>query len=58
MRDPEISVREFNMAKRRQRILAEARRLIARGGIEALNLRKLAAAAEVTVPTIYNVRSN
>jgi len=58
MRDPEISVREFNMAKRRQRILAEARRLIARGGIEALNLRKLAAAAEVTVPTIYNLLGN
>ncbi len=55
MSDTEVSVREFNMEKRRRRILAEARRLIAHGGIEALNLRTLAAAAEVTVPTIYNL---
>jgi AcrR family transcriptional regulator len=46
------------MAKRRQRILHEARRLITRGGIEALNLRALARAAEVTVPTIYNLLGN
>ena len=55
MSNAETSVREFNMAKRRRRILAEARRLITRGGIEALNLRTLASAAEVTVPTIYNL---
>lgn len=55
MSDTETSVREFNMAKRRRRILAEARLLITRGGIEALNLRALAAAADVTVPTIYNL---
>lgn len=54
----ERSLREFNMAKRRQRILHEARRLITRGGFEALNLRALASAAEVTVPTIYNLLGN
>lgn len=58
MSNTETSVREFNMAKRRRRILAEARRLITRGGIEALNLRTLASAAEVTVPTIYNLIGN
>lgn len=46
------------MAKRRQRILHEARRVISAGGIEALNLRALASAAEVTVPTIYNLVGN
>ncbi|MEQ8660092.1 MAG: TetR/AcrR family transcriptional regulator [Gammaproteobacteria bacterium] len=43
------------MHKRRTRLLAEARRLLARGGFEALNLRDLAQAAGVTVPTIYNL---
>jgi AcrR family transcriptional regulator len=46
------------MAKRRQRILHEARRLITGGGIDAVNLRALARAAEVTVPTIYNLVGN
>jgi len=54
----EPSLREFNMAKRRHTILREARRLIAQGGIDAVNLRKLARAAEVTVPTIYNLVGN
>ena len=58
MSDTETSVREFNMAKRRRRILAEARRLITCGGIDALNLRTLASAADVTVPTIYNLIGN
>ncbi len=49
------SVRVRNMEKRRQRLLAEARLLLARGGYEALNLRELAAQAGVTVPTIYNL---
>tara|TARA_R110002073_G_scaffold51602_2_gene135352 strand:- start:877 stop:1581 length:705 start_codon:yes stop_codon:yes gene_type:complete len=49
------SVRGRNMQKRRTRILAEARALLARGGFEALNLRDLARQAEVTVPTIYNL---
>lgn len=43
------------MQKRRARILAEARALLAGGGFEALNLRDLARQAEVTVPTIYNL---
>lgn len=54
----EPSLREFNMAKRRQRILHEARKLITRGGLEDLNLRALASAAAVTVPTIYNLLGN
>ena len=43
------------MQKRRIRLLAEARRLLANGGFEALNLRELARLADVTVPTIYNL---
>ena len=58
MATPQASTREFNMAKRRQRILHEARQLITRGGYDALNLRTLAAAAGVTVPTIYNLVGN
>ncbi len=40
---------------RRLRILACARQLMGEGGFEGLSLRKLAAAAQVTVPTIYNL---
>lgn len=40
---------------RRARIVDEARRLISRDGFEGLSLRKLAAAAGVTVPTVYNL---
>ena len=43
------------MEKRRLRIVAEARKLLASGGNTALNLRDLADQAEVTVPTIYNL---
>lgn len=49
------TLRARNMRKRRARLLAEARRLLARGGFEALNLRELARLADVTVPTIYNL---
>ena len=52
------SLREFNMAKRRARILQEARALLTAGGFDALNLRTLARDAEVTVPTIYNLVGN
>jgi AcrR family transcriptional regulator len=55
MNASEDSLRDVNKAKRRRRILLEARNLIARRGFEALNLRTLAAAAQVTVPTIYNL---
>jgi AcrR family transcriptional regulator len=48
-------LRGTNMRLRRARILAAARGLLVRGGFEALNLRELARAAEVTVPTIYNL---
>lgn len=52
----EIStLRDANMHKRRERILHEARTLIAAEGFEALNVRALAAAAGVTVPTLYNL---
>lgn len=40
---------------RRARILHQARVLIGRDGFEGLSVRKLAAAAGVTVPTIYNL---
>jgi AcrR family transcriptional regulator len=46
------------MAQRRARILDEARQLLVRGGVEGLNLRTLALAAKVTVPTIYNLVGN
>jgi len=46
---------EEHKAERRQRILAGARRLIARGGWEKLGMRELAAEARVSVPTVYNL---
>ncbi len=52
------TTRSLNMDKRRQRILLEARNIIANKGADALNLRDLAAASEVTVPTIYNLIGN
>lgn len=48
-------MRSANMAKRRESILSEARKLIATEGFDALKLRDLAARAGVTVPTIYNL---
>jgi len=47
--------REISMNRRRERILKEARNLLASREPEALSLRSLAKAAEVTVPTIYNL---
>ena len=49
------SLRELNCEARRQRILAAARTLIARGGIQALSMRKLAQEAGVSVTTLYNL---
>lgn len=49
------SKRTRNMELRRERILDAARKLIAKGGIEALTTRGLASMAGVTVPTIYNL---
>ncbi len=50
--------RTANMEKRRRRILTQARALISEGGFDTLNLRDLAAASDVTVPTIYNLIGN
>lgn len=52
------TLRARNMQKRRTRIIAEARKLLARGGNGALNLRELASQANLTVPTIYNLVGN
>ena len=52
------ATRTANMAARRERILDAARRIIAVGGFDSLNLRELALAAGVTVPTIYNLIGN
>lgn len=49
------STRSRNMAKRRDKILREARELIASHGFEALKIRDLAQRAGLTVPTIYNL---
>lgn len=53
--DSRETTRSKNMAKRREAILREARILIADEGFEALKIRDLAARAELTVPTIYNL---
>lgn len=50
--------RTLNMEKRRERILDQARKMLAGGGYDALNLRALAQISEVTVPTIYNLIGN
>lgn len=55
MVEESLSLRARNKESRRDRILAEARGIIARGGADTLNLRDLAKAAGVTVPTIYNL---
>jgi AcrR family transcriptional regulator len=44
-----------NKAERKRRIVAAARRLIAEHGYDALNMRSLADAARVSVPTLYNL---
>jgi AcrR family transcriptional regulator len=50
-----MGLHEENKAERRGRIVAAARRLIAEQGYEALNMRTLAEAARVSVPTLYNL---
>ena len=52
------ATRTANMAARRERILEAARGIIAIEGFDSLNLRELAIAADVTVPTIYNLVGN
>lgn len=50
-----MAVREDNMAARRERILAAARAIIASEGFDALTTRRLADAAGVAAPTLYNL---
>jgi len=50
--------RAKNMEKRRERILKRARKMLAEGGFDALNLRDLAEMSGITVPTIYNLIGN
>ncbi len=47
--------RQQNAAARRSRIISTAAGMVADNGIQALTLRELAVAADVTVPTIYNL---
>jgi AcrR family transcriptional regulator len=50
-----MGLREENAERRRQRILAAARELVADGGMSGWSMRKLAHAARVSVPTLYNL---
>ncbi|HIF92317.1 MAG: TetR/AcrR family transcriptional regulator [Myxococcales bacterium] len=50
-----IGLRETNVEARRQRILDAARRLITRGGMNSLSMRKLAKEAGLAVATLYNL---
>src|SRR6476646_1763308 len=50
-----MSLHEENKAERKSRIVAAARRLIAEHGFDGLNMRALADAARVSVPTLYNL---
>lgn len=43
------------MQRRRERILAAAREIIAERGYDGLTMRELATAGRVTVPTVYNL---
>lgn len=52
------STRSRNMQKRRDRILAEARKIIAERGFDAFNLRDLAEMSGLSVPTVYNLIGN
>ncbi len=49
------STRSRSKMRRRERILLEARRMIAERGFDALKLRDLAAVSQLSVPTIYNL---
>ncbi len=46
------------MQLRRDRLLREPRRMLVQGGYDGINLRALAQASAVTVPTIYNLIGN
>jgi AcrR family transcriptional regulator len=50
-----LNLFEHNKAERRRRIVAAARKLIARRGFDGLTMRELARASRVSVPTLYNL---
>jgi AcrR family transcriptional regulator len=50
-----MGLREDNTERRRERILTAARELVAREGMSGWSMRKLARAAQVSVPTLYNL---
>ena len=49
------ATRTANKIKRRENILSVARNMISSDGIDEFTLKKLASAAQVTVPTIHNL---
>ena len=53
-----MSVRTLVKQERRDRILSRAQELISQKGFEGLSIRVLAARAEVSTPTIYNLVGN
>lgn len=50
-----VGLREENIERRRQRILTATRELIGRDGVDGWSMRKVADAADVSVPTLYNL---
>lgn len=50
-----MGLREDNIERRRQQILTATRELIARDGVDGWSMRKVANAANVSVPTLYNL---
>ncbi len=50
-----MGLREDNTERRRQQILTATRELIARDGVDSWSMRKVAEAADVSVPTLYNL---
>lgn len=50
-----MSLFEEHKAERRARIMAAAKKLVVKHGYEGLTMRDLAAAARVSVPTLYNL---
>ena len=50
-----MSLFEEHKAERRTRIIAAARALVTKHGYDGLTMRDLAAAARVSVPTLYNL---
>lgn len=49
------ATRQENKARRMDRILSEARKLIAEEGFDALTISEVAARSQVTIPTVHNL---